>query len=183
MNNNPLECDGEVHTHVRAGDPLMRVLPAIVLGVLAVGYLVTRVASTRGHRPAHPSDLCPSARKPNPLRERCSPRPMAWHRASVRAARCTERCRGACGTGSGRTVRRRRAATRGTVIWLRLAGFEVPIRHCRPTTPTQITQIRHASPDDTEKRPANAERRMGRTPSIRYGQDSRDRTRHRSGWT
>ena len=36
---------------------------------------------------------------------------------------------------------RRRAATRRTVVLLRLAGFEVSLRHCRPTTPTQITQI------------------------------------------
>jgi hypothetical protein len=43
-------------------------------------------------------------------------------------------------------------------VLLRLAGFEVSLRHCRPTTPTQITQIRRASPDDTEKQRAGAER-------------------------
>jgi len=34
---------------------------------------------------------------------------------------------------------------------LRLAGFEVSLRHFRPTTPTQITQVRRGSPDDTEE--------------------------------
>jgi hypothetical protein len=70
--------------------------------------------------------------KPNPLQERCRSEAMAWHKASVRAARCTGE-RGACGTG-GPHGRRRKANESGTLTLLRLAAIEVFLRRGHPTT-------------------------------------------------